>query len=412
VALQAYTEGVPEADAANYAGHASQGLVRKDPDRAARHSVAVRLGCALWMALALIVSGSGQGSAASGTTARADAASQTVASHLIYAAQGDGTIHVYDIDNHHAEVKVIRVFDCCADVRGITAAVPTHRLYVMYNRDGQGHTASVDVMSDQVIWDRVLHMPGVDRGNLTPDGTTLYLPTWEDGPGSAYELVVDAETGTEKARLALPPRSHDTIVSLDGQRVFMETKSQTASMYVADTASNHDVQALVGYCCSGVLGPFTIDGTGSRVVNQVNGYAGFQLADVASGGVTETIPFASGDGGHGIAWTPDETEVWVGDGGLPAVHVFDMRASPPRELDRVAVSHVSHWITFGIDGRFAYVAGRKGSEDLTDVIEVATRQRVSNLEPSEDLLEVDFEAGSLAAVGNQFGVGRITSAAP
>lgn len=70
------------------------------------------------------------------------------------------------------------------------------------------------------------------------------------------------------------------------------------------------------------------------------------------------------------------------------IHVFDMKATPPNELQPVAASHVPHWLTFSIDGRFAYVAGRKGSADLTDVIDVPTYQRVSSLEPSEDLLEV------------------------
>src|SRR6266851_7407780 len=155
-------------------------------------SAAMRLGYALWMVMILAVSSSHQSSAASGTTSKADTALHVVASNLIYAAQNDGTIHVYDLDNHHVEVKVIRLFSCCADVRGITAAVPTHRLYVMYNRDSQGHVASLDLMSGQVIWDRVLHSPGVDRGDVTPDGRTLYLPTWEDDPGSAYHLAIDA----------------------------------------------------------------------------------------------------------------------------------------------------------------------------------------------------------------------------
>ena len=370
-------------------------------------SVAVRLGCALWMVVTLVVSGSDQ----SGTTSNADTAPQVVASALIYAAQSDGTIHVYDIDQHHAEVKVIRLFSCCADVRGITAAVPTRRLYVMYNRDSEGHVASLDLISGQVIWDRVLHIPGVDRGDVTPDGRTLYLPTWEGDPASAYELVIDAETGTEQARITLPPRSHDTIVSLDGERVFMETKSPTASIYVVDSASNDVIEVVGGYCCSGVLGPFAINGTGTKVVNDVNDYAGFQLADVALGRVTEFIPFASRYGGHGIAWAPDESQVWVNDGGMPDVHVFDMKATPPNELHLVDVSHVPHWITFSIDGRFAYVAGRKGGEDVTDVIDVPTYQRVSSLGPSEDLLEVDFAGGSVVAVGNQFGIGRITSPA-
>jgi DNA-binding beta-propeller fold protein YncE len=335
---------------------------------------------------------------------------QADTSRLIYAAQDDGTIHVYDIDDHHADVRVIRVFPCCADVRGITAAVPTARLYVMYNRDSQGHVASVDLLSGQVLWDHVLHVPGVDRGNMTPDGSSIYVPTWEDDPASPYELVVDGDTGMEKARVTLPPRSHDTIVSLDGQRVFMETKSQTASMYVADTGTNQVVATLGGYCCSGVLGPFAINGSGTRVVNNVNGYAGLHVADVSAGGVTQIIPFASGFGGHGIAWTPDESQVWVNDGGTPFVHVFDMLASPPKELSPVASSHVSHWLTFGLDGRYAYVAGRKGSGDPTDMIDAHTYQRVGNLGPSEDLLEIDFADGSPVAVGNQFGIGRVTGA--
>lgn len=365
-------------------------------------TASVRLVRALWFAVILTVSGWAGG----GTTTRAATAAQALTAHLIYAAQNDGNVHVYDIDQQHAEVKLIRVFSCCADVRGVTAAAPTGRMYVMYNQNNQGHVASIDLMSDQVMWDRVLHSPGVDRGNMTPDGATLYLPTWEGDPDSAYELAIDAETGAEKARLTLPPRSHDTIVSLDGERVFMETKSPTASMYIADTASNEVVEVIDGYCCGGVLAPFAINGSGSMMVNDVNGYAGFQLADVGLGRVIATIPFASGNGGHGIAWTPDESQVWVNDGGLPQVHVFDMAATPPRELQPVTVSNIPHWITFSIDCRFAYVAGRKGSEDPTDVIDAGSYQRVGSLGPSEDLLEVDFAGGSLVTVGNQFGIGR------
>jgi DNA-binding beta-propeller fold protein YncE len=363
--------------------------------------VAARLGFALWLTLGLAVSSPAPGGLA-----------QAVSARLIYAAQDDGTLHVYDIDRQHAEVKVIRLFNCCADMRGITAAAPTHRLYVMYNQNDQGHLASLDLLSDQVLWDHVLHAPGVDRGNMTPDGSTVYVPSWEGDPNAPYELVIDADTGAEKTRVSLPPRSHDTIVSLDGQRVFMETKSATASMYVVDTASNEVAQVISGYCCSDVLGPFSINGRRTKVVNNVNGFPGFQLADVELGRVAEYVRFASGNGGHGIAWTPDERQVWVNDGGRPEVHVFDMLVTPPTELPPVAVSNISHWLTFSIDGQYAYVAGRKGAGDSTDVIDAASYQRAGSLSPSEDLLEIDFAEGSVVAIGNQFGIGRITSPQP
>jgi hypothetical protein len=56
--------------------------------------------------------------------------------------------------------------------------------------------------------------------------------------------------------------------------------------------------------------------------------------------------------------------------------------------------------------------GRKGSQDSTDVIDAATDHGVNSRGPSEDLLELDVAAGSVVAVGNQFGIGHITSPAP
>ena len=348
----------------------------------------------------------------SGVGASTAATPTTTVRHLIYAAQDDGTLHVYDIDAGHRLVHTIPVFACCGDVRGAAAAVPTHRFYVMYNRGNEGHVASIDLLSGQVVWDKVLHTPGVDRGSLTPDGTTLYLPTWESEPSSPYELVVDALTGTVRARIPLPPRSHDTVVSLDGSRVFMETKSATAMMYVASTATNTVVATISGYCCGGVLGPFSVNGRGTLMVNDVVGFNGFQIADLTTGHVIASVPIAgsSASPGHGIAFTPDERQVWVNDGGSPYVHVFDMTVMPPRQVAVVRVSNSDpHWVTFDIDGRFAYVAGRKGAGEPTDVIDARTYQRVGDLSASEDLLEVDIDATGVVAVGNQFGVGRRTS---
>jgi DNA-binding beta-propeller fold protein YncE len=328
--------------------------------------------------------------------------------HLVYAAQDDGVIQVYDIDHGHRRVRSIRVFDCCGDVRGAAAAAPTHRLYVMYNRGNQGHVASVDLLSGQLVWDKVLHTPGVDRGSLTPDGATLYLPTWENDDSSPYELVVDALTGMVRGHIALPPRSHDTVVSLDGSRVFMETKSPTGTITVASTATNQVLGTIRGYCCGGVLGPFSINARGTLMVNDVVGFHGFELADILAGHVIASVRIVGpGTAGHGIAFTPDEGEVWVNDGGAPLVYVFNMTTMPPRQAETVHVSNPDpHWVTFSLDGRFAYVAGPKGSSDPTDVIDTHTYQRVGQLAPSEDLLEIDMTANVVVAVGNQFGLGR------
>jgi DNA-binding beta-propeller fold protein YncE len=145
------------------------------------------------------------------------------------------------------------------------------------------------------------------------------------------------------------------------------------------------------------------------MVNDVIGFHGFELADIAAGHVIASVPIIGpGSAGHGIAFTPDEQQVWVNDGSAPLVYVFDMTTTPPRQAETVQVSNPDpHWVTFSLDGRFAYVAGRKGSSDPTDIIDTQTYQRAGQLSPSEDLVEVDMTANTVVAIGNQFGVGRL-----
>ena len=145
---------------------------------------------------------------------------------FIYAAHNDGTITVHDINNSHSLVKTINVFSVAgANLRGAAAAMPTARFYLFYNVNQEGHIACVDLSNDSLIWDQIVHTPGVDRGEVTPDGQKLYVPTWEDDPNSPYELVLDAGTGNLLSTIAMPSRTHDTLCSLDGTKVFMENKA-------------------------------------------------------------------------------------------------------------------------------------------------------------------------------------------
>lgn len=86
---------------------------------------------------------------------------------------------------------------------------------------------------------------------------------------------------------------------------------------------------------------------------------------------------------------------------------------PPRQTHLVTLSNDNpHWLTFTIDGRYCYVAGEKGAGEQTDIVSTGTYQRVGSLPSSEDLLEVDFSDGVVTAVGNQYGLGRVTVTTP
>src|ERR1700690_4082274 len=134
---------------------------------------------------------------------------------FIYAAQDDGTIHVYDINNSHSPVKTNRVFTASGgDIRGVCAAAATQRYYVMYNLSSpttNGYVACVDLTSDQVLWNKVERPMGVDRGVVTPDGKTLYIPSYEGDLTGSNALVVDGLTGDVTTQIMIAPLTHDTI---------------------------------------------------------------------------------------------------------------------------------------------------------------------------------------------------------
>ncbi len=326
------------------------------------------------------------------------------------AAFNDGTIHVYDMDQGHLELTSFATVSSVSDVRGLCAAAPTGMLYLSHMRSDAGHVVAIDLARQAVVWDRAFQ-PNTDRLSCLPDGSKLYVPSNESFTDDSL-IVVDAATGNELRRIPISPRPHDSVPSLSGARVYVETKSSTL-IDVVDTATDTVIKQIGPF--AGIGGPFTIDSRETQVYGNFFGVDGFQVGDLATGAVLSTATIAGqtavagGLDQHGIALSPDETEVWVNDGvgGIAAVHVFDATQTPPVPKLDVALDFTGpHWITFSTAGDFAYVAGPKLAGRDTDVIDAARHVKVGTIGPSEDLLEVDTVDGVVSGVGSQFGVGR------
>jgi hypothetical protein len=113
---------------------------------------------------------------------------------------------------------------------------------------------------------------------------------------------------------------------------------------------------------------------------------------------------------HGIGMTPDEKELWVTDAHNKRLHIFDATVMPPRQVESILLRDEPGWITFTLDGHFAYPS-------TGDVIETSTRHIVTGMTDehatavqSEKLLEIDFDGSQPTRAGDQFGVGRVTQA--
>ncbi len=337
-----------------------------------------------------------------------------VTGRFLYAALLDGTIGVYDIDAGHRRVKTIgnlALRGSSIDLRGFCADAKTHRAFLSYMSTTGGHIVCVDLRSDAVLW-HADYSPGVDRGDIGANGTQLFVPTNED-QDAGFERIVEPADGGQIALLPVTPRSHDTDVGVSGHYAYIETKSST-SLAVVDTSTDQVVRSVGPF--AGILGPHAVNGSDTLVVANIFGFYGFVIGDARTGAIVAEVPIVmtpdpggTGLRQHGVAWKPDETEVWVAGG--PNMHVFDMTVMPPKETRLVALLGYSdtHWINFSIDGAYAYPSPGKGSGTPVDVIETSTYTTVATIDYSEDLFEVDFAGGDVVRVGDQYGVGRRTA---
>jgi hypothetical protein len=149
----------------------------------------------------------------------------------------------------------------------------------------------------------------------------------------------------------------------------------------------------------------------------INDLLGFEVGDLRTGRMLHRVEVTGFQKGpvkrhgcpsHGVGLTPDEKEVWVVDATNKRVHVFDNTVRPPKQRTSIAVRDEPGWVTFSLDGRFAYPS-------TGDVIDVKTRKIVTGLTDekgaavmSEKMVEIHLRSGVPVRTGDQFGLGRVT----
>jgi acyl-CoA thioesterase-1 len=327
-----------------------------------------------------------------------------------YLEFGGAGILVFDIDAGHRFVKRIATpasqVAMPANIKGVCAHAATGRLFFTTTAE----LFCVDLVSEQTLWHKALPS-GTDRMSITPDGKWLYVPSFE----KEIWNVVDAATGDVNSSIETHSGAHNTVVSRDGERMFLGGL-RSAELFIADTRTHQIVQRAGPL--SGAVRPFTVDGARSRAYVCVNNLLGFEIVDLVSGKKTHRVEVNGfkvgavkrhGCPSHGIGLTPNEREVWVVDGANQRVHVFDNRVSPPQQKESIALREQPGWVTFSLDSKFAYLS-------TGEVVDTATKKIVATLSDeqgrevhSEKMVEIYVRNGQPVAVGDQFGVGRLSN---
>lgn len=325
-----------------------------------------------------------------------------------YAEYGGVGVLVFDIANGHRFVKRIPTLDVPVaqqpeNVKGVALGAQTNVLYVTTPR----RMLALDLNTERLVWNRE-YEGGADRMALSPDGTIIYLPSLE-GP---HWHAVDARTGDVIAKIVTDSGAHNTIYGADGKEVYL-AGLKSPLLHVADPRT-HTVSKRVGPF-SDVIRPFSVNRAQTLCFVNVNGLLGFEVGDLRTGKMLHRVEVKGYQQGpvkrhscpsHGVGLTPDESEIWVVDASNSSAHIFDATTMPPRQLTSIRLRDQPGWITFSIDGRYAYPS-------TGEVIDTKTRKTVTTLTDeqgrwvqSEKMVEAIYKDGRLASAGDQFGVGR------
>jgi hypothetical protein len=325
-----------------------------------------------------------------------------------YVEFGGVGILVFDIDAGYKFVKRIPTWDLppgkeAENVKGVVANAQTARIYLSTPK----RVAAFDLLTEKKVWDKEFE-GGCDRMALSPDGRTMYVPSFE-GP---RWLVINAINGDVLKEIVLNSGAHNTVYSPDGQHVYLAGLKSPLCVSPTRRPIRWRKRSVLG----DVIRPFTINGARVTLcyVN-VNGLLGFEIGDLKTGkklhrveveGVPRGPVKRHGCPAHGIGLTPDEKEIWLCDGHNEMVHVFDNTVTPPRQIKSIKLREQPGWITFSLDGKHAWPS-------TGEIIEIASKRIVTTLSDetgrqvhSEKIVEIDFANGRPVNAGDQFGLGR------
>jgi hypothetical protein len=326
-----------------------------------------------------------------------------------YLGYGGHGLLIFDIDHGHKFVKRIPFRGYHpkngqpSNIKGIAVSIPLHSVYVTTLEGLQ----RLDLITGKLIWEKPIP-DGCDRLSISPDGKTMYLPSLE----SHYWNVIDCETGNIIKRLDGFNASHNTIYALSGKRVYLADIKNT-TVKIADTKTG-TVTAEVGPF-SNFVRPFTVNGKETRIFVNCNDLLGFEVGDLTTRKRIKQVVVEGWDKGgvrrhgcpsHGIGLTPDEKEIWLCDGANMRLHIFS-GIEPYQQLTSIPLQDMPGWITFTLDGKYAYPSSGEVIDVKTRTVITVLRDEHYNTVESEKLLEIDFKDGKAIRAGDQFGLGRV-----
>jgi len=269
-------------------------------------------------------------------------------------------------------VNDIRLAD---KVHGLAIQKDGRRLFATIESDDTLRV--VDTATNHVI--ATINLTGrPNQCAVTPDGHYVAVPIVDK---DAVDIV---DVQQQKVVKTLPvSKPHNAFNAGSNRYLFVSAMGANQINVIDLTTMTYSAKVAVG----GIPRPYVVTPDGRTMYVALTDLHGFMKVDVASGNMQRVAmpsenqtpkqrPFEpSNTLTHGLALSPDGTELWVTSLLDNSVYVYEVKAN--KVTGRVAVGDGPNWVTFSPDGRYVCVSNT-GANDVS-IIDVRTRREVKRV---------------------------------
>jgi YVTN family beta-propeller protein len=293
---------------------------------------------------------------------------------LLYVGNSRGDdVSVVDL----ASLKVIGDITVGPRVHGLALTQDGRRLFTTSEID---HTLVIsDTETHKIIG--TVKLPGKpNQCAVTPDGRYVTVPI-RDGDSAA---IVDVNE--QKIVKLLPIKEPHNSVNLGSNKYMFVSSMGSHEIDVIDL-EKMDFSAHIPV--GGRPRPFVLSKDGRTMYVAVSDLHGFNIVDISEQKVTQRVEMPSEHPGpprkrefetpdtatHGLALTPDESELWVTSLLDDCIYIYDLKAK--KVTGRLNTGDGPNWVVFSPDGKYGCVSNTD-SDDVS-IFSVKDRREVARV---------------------------------
>ena len=285
-----------------------------------------------------------------------------------------------------------------ARVHGAAVQVDGKRLFTTI--ESENALKIIDTTQDKVI--AAIKLTGrPNQCAATPDGRYVAVPIRDK---NSLDIV---DVGQEKVVKTLPlNRPHNTFDAGSNRYIFASSMGDQKVDVVDLQAMEYSAEIPVG----GVPRPFVVSSDGKTMYVALSNLHGFVSVDIAERKIIRRVKIPAEHPHpkerplepievltHGLALSPDWSELWVTSLLDNSLYIYDVKAN--KITGRVATGDGPNWVAFSPDGKYVCVSNT--DSDDASIFDVKSRRELARLKvgkaPKRLVVSATADAGPPAA---------------